>query len=237
LLFAFVYYRKISRTMWLFFLFDFALLILYSVGTECLHFGYVAALQWFKTTIWLRYFSIAAIIVLLDRNIPFLKNRYLKYFSYSIIGVVSILGVISIICYPQKNPWGAKFDFGQQKTTDPLIVCCLKAKELTPKDALFIQPQYSSEFKYYSQRSSYVDFKANVRAPLQVINWYSRLQEVYGVKAIKNYPDKKVMDESKLMIINYTNWLRKVYNICSRTLNIKVICLFYIRMNSTKYWF
>jgi hypothetical protein len=203
-LFAFFYYRKISRTMWLFFLFDFLLLLLYTIGVQWLHFGYVAALQWFKTTVWLKYFSVIAIMILLDKNIPFLKKTSIKNIYYSVIYIVAVLALVLIIWFPEKNPWGFNFDFGQQKTTDPLIACSIKAKELTPQNALFIQPLNSSEFKYYSQRSSYVDFKANVRAPRQVINWFARLQELYGLKAIPNYPDKQILTDSKSYYLSLT---------------------------------
>ena len=203
-LFALFYYKKISRTLFLFFLIDFILLLLYTAGVEWLHLTYIAALQWFKTTLWLKYFSVVSLAILVDRNIPFLKNAFLKNLTYVAIVVVSIVGIIGVIWFPQKNPWGAIYDFGQQKTYDPLVACCIKAKELTPKDALFIQPLNSSEFKYYSQRSSYVDFKANERAPKQVITWYSRLQEVYGLKAIPDYPEKQILIDSKAFYLSLT---------------------------------
>lgn len=204
-LFAFFYYGKISKTMWWFFLFDFFLLIVYTIGVQWLHFGYIAALQWFKTTIWLKYFSVVAIMVLADRNIPLLKKVLVKNISYGIVSVVAFLALISILWFPQKNPWGFIVDFGQQKTNDPLITCCIKAKQLTPIDALFIQPFNSSEFKYYSQRSSYVDYKANVRGPEQVIRWYSRLQEVYGLKATPDFSEKQLLIDAKANYLSLTN--------------------------------
>ncbi len=203
-LFAFFYYRKISRTMWLFFLFDFLLLILYTIGVERFHFGYIAALQWFKTTLWLKYFSVVALFILADKYLPFLKRTIVKNISYATIYSVAVLAVVCMIWFPEKNHWGFNFDFGQQKTNDSLIACCIKAKELTPKDALFIQPLNSSEFKYYSQRSSYVDYKANVRAPKQVIAWFARLQELYGLKAIPDYPDKQVLMDGKAYYLSLT---------------------------------
>lgn len=204
-LFALFYYKKISRTMFLFFLFDILLLLLYTAGVEWLHFGYIAALQWFKTTLWLKYFSVLAIYILIDRNLPVLKKKMVTNIAYGAIYLSAIVAVICIGWFPEKNPWGFNFDFGQQRTNDPLIACCIKAKELTPKDALFIQPFNASEFKYYSERSSYVDFKANVRAARQTIEWYNRLGEVYGLQAKPHYAEKQMLDDSKKYYLSLNN--------------------------------
>jgi hypothetical protein len=54
-------------------------------------------------------------------------------------------------------------------------------RKTIPLNAVFIQPFENTELKFYSQRSSYVEFKANVRHQSYVGEWYSRIHEVYGV--------------------------------------------------------
>ena len=65
-----------------------------------------------------------------------------------------------------------------------MIAICEQIKETTPIDAVFIQPFDNTELKFYGQRSSFVEFKANVRHTCYVNEWYRRVQLVYGVSAV-----------------------------------------------------
>jgi len=55
------------------------------------------------------------------------------------------------------------------------------AKENTPKDALFIIPMDHTHFKNYSERSTYIDYKAVIHRKAIIPIWYERIQEVYDV--------------------------------------------------------
>ena len=64
-----------------------------------------------------------------------------------------------------------------------MISICKDINEVTPSDAVFIQPFENTELKFFAQRSSYVEFKANVRNKKFVGDWYDRIQLVFDVSA------------------------------------------------------
>ena len=57
----------------------------------------------------------------------------------------------------------------------------LLAKQNTPKYAVFIYPMEFTGFKFYSERSIYVDFKSVVHRKDVLGNWYHRINMIYGV--------------------------------------------------------
>jgi hypothetical protein len=64
-----------------------------------------------------------------------------------------------------------------------MIDICTKIQSHIPPNAVFIQPFDNTELKFYGQRSSYVEFKANVKNPSQAAEWYRRIKEVYHTDA------------------------------------------------------
>ena len=73
------------------------------------------------------------------------------------------------------------YDFFFLSKKNPEIEIAGIAKEKTPKDALFIVPMNHTHFKNYSERSTYVDYKAVIHRKSIIPIWYKRIQEIYGV--------------------------------------------------------
>jgi hypothetical protein len=72
-------------------------------------------------------------------------------------------------------PINTHFDFGKQLQDDNAVSISMQAKNNTNKNALFLQPIRFTEFKYYSQRSSFVDYKIPVHRKTALAEWYKRL--------------------------------------------------------------
>jgi hypothetical protein len=98
--------------------------------------------------------------------------------------VVLSLIIISWIIILQFNaylPYKVPFQIFGLKEKDDMIAICEQIKDHTPVDAVFIQPFDNTELKYYAQRSSFIEFKANVRHQCFVNEWYRRIQLIYGL--------------------------------------------------------
>lgn len=74
-----------------------------------------------------------------------------------------------------------RLDFmaGPQRADE--IDVSVQAKKITAVGSLFVVPPAFSAFPYYSQRSSYVSFKANPKSAAAFQQWVVRLGEVYGI--------------------------------------------------------
>jgi hypothetical protein len=59
----------------------------------------------------------------------------------------------------------------------------LREKQIDVQQTMpfFVVPFAANEFKFWSERSAFIEFKANVRNKQFVGEWYRRIGEVYGV--------------------------------------------------------
>ena len=78
----------------------------------------------------------------------------------------------------------------------------LIAKDKTRIDATFIVPMHFTSFKYYSERSLYIDYKSVVHRKDALLLWYTRIQDVYHIDISDR---QKGEDLYKLAKINYSN--------------------------------
>jgi hypothetical protein len=85
------------------------------------------------------------------------------------------------VIFSGKSPLKVPYQIANLKYEQPEIDIAIKAKNASPNNAVFVIPFSMSEFKYWSQRSAYVEFKANVRNKLFVVEWYKRIGKVYGI--------------------------------------------------------
>ena len=67
-------------------------------------------------------------------------------------------------------------------TEDIELIAASWAKENTPKDATFFLPTTFTAFKYESERSSFVDYKAMIHHHDYLGQWQKRIEQVYGFK-------------------------------------------------------
>ena len=114
-------------------------------------------------------------------NLPVFQssNLFKMGSTFLILGSIVIWGVI--LNFHQQLPYKVPFQLFAMKEQDDMISICEKIKEVTPRNAVFIQPFENTELKFYAERSSYIEFKANVRNKAFVKEWANREAEVFGV--------------------------------------------------------
>ena len=173
------YYKKNSTVFWMFVL---ALLgmFIYTIGVGCMESSTIVSSQWFKITIWLKSLSLIALFSFFEDKIPVLKKEFFQKIctrGLQFIGVISIVLILNPVSIFKTKT----YDFFFLSKKNPEIEIAGIAKEKTPKDALFIVPMNHTHFKNYSERSTYVDYKAVIHRKSIIPIWYKRIQEIYGV--------------------------------------------------------
>ncbi len=175
------YFRKADQQLFWFFVIALIGLPVFVVGVEVLLNSTVVATQWFKTTIWLKAFSILAIMAMLEKYLAgqkiMLLLKRLLYPSLLILGLLSIGIIYAPFSVFTKRP----YDFFFMSQISPEVEIALLAKENTSEDAVFVLPVEFSAFKYYSQRSSYVDYKTIIHRNDAFQEWYQKVKTIYNI--------------------------------------------------------
>ena len=171
-----LYYRARTNALFQFVLISALGVCAYIVCVDVLHIVAVANFQWYKVVQWTKFMGIVAAFALvynyLDAYIAG-ENKWLDYAS-------GIAGLASLVCMFYLFGKGA-FNKGYRQYNEQEIALCQKVKELSAKDAVFIQPFEMTALKFYGQRSSYVEFKAIAKNQKDLKVWYDRVQEVFGL--------------------------------------------------------
>ena len=175
------YFRKADQQLFWFFIIALIGLPVFVIGVEVLLNSTVVATQWFKTTIWLKAFSVLALMALLEKSKIGQKTQSLLqrllYPSLVLLAVFSIGIIYAPFSVFKKRP----YDFFFASKTTPEVQIALMAKEKTPKNAVFVLPVEFSAFKYHSQRSSYVDYKTIIHRNDAFQEWYQKVKTIYKV--------------------------------------------------------
>ncbi|HHB78650.1 MAG TPA: hypothetical protein ENK85_05400 [Saprospiraceae bacterium] len=152
-------------------------LVVYSVGVELAQIPAILSAQWFKTTIWLKFFSSIALFVFIEKKllskVDFLRKLYTPMTGFVFVG----LGIFLFLKLPQRQP--TTLDLPWRGAYNDRIKMALFAKAKTPKDALFITPSDFTHLKYYGERSTYVDYKATIHFRSKLVEWYHRIHDIY----------------------------------------------------------
>ena len=178
------FYKKNRDVFWMFVLILLGMLI-YSIGVEIFELSTIVSSQWFKTTIWIKSLSVIALFSFLENKIPILQKDFFQKISIwglRILGMISIAMILNPVSIYKSRTYD--FFFLQQKNAEIEIAEIAKAK--TPKDALFIIPMDQTHFKNYSERSTYIDYKAVIHRKSIIPIWYERIQEIYGINIRNN---------------------------------------------------
>lgn len=176
-----VFYR-IERRLSLFALTAAIFISVYAILVESTHNPTITSLQFYKASIWLKPLAFLALGVVIERFFP---NR-IRLNSSTQLGMAISLLLASgffmnyLVKNPQFSTWYNRHWFGQYRS-DPEVDISLKTLELVPDKALLVQPFDFTAHKYFGQVSSWVDFKANVRHPGMVEEWYSRVCFIYDL--------------------------------------------------------
>lgn len=150
--------------------------ILYETGVEIFHSTLVLNTQWWKTSIWSEAFAVIGGLSFVETS---LRNRY----SSERFALVSIIGVLILVSAYRfsgihGNPPEYMLPFAQSLSPETEI--SQKAKALTDESTVFIIPPDLTAFRWYSQRNTYVDWKAMLHNETFIFDWYKRIKEVYG---------------------------------------------------------
>ena len=175
----FFFWRKNRDVFWLFVLALSGVLI-YTIGMEVLESSTIVSSQWFKTTIWLKSLSVIALFSFLENKISVLQEEFFQKictWGLRFLGIISIAMILNPISIFKTKTYD--FFFLHQKNAE--IEIAEIAKSTTPKDALFIIPMDNTHFKNYSERSTYIDYKAVIHRKSIIPIWYQRIQEIYDI--------------------------------------------------------
>lgn len=140
--------------------------------------------QWFATTVWLKTFSFILVINVLEALLTktSFHTKTLEPKSLILNGLI-VLGFLStVFMTPQYRLFKQKpYDFPFFKTDNFEVNISKLAKEYTPKNALFLIPSDLSEFRFWSERSNFIDYKATNHRQAAFSEWYKRIQNVYKI--------------------------------------------------------
>ncbi|MBC8047740.1 MAG: hypothetical protein H7Y00_13165 [Fimbriimonadaceae bacterium] len=156
--------------------------VIYTIMTEIFHSTAIAPIQWFKTTIWLEFFSVIGLAVSFELLLNSSINILLKRIISMTIGFAFLAIIIFIPIYKYQKMYTGYYNFPFNRKITPEIEISIKAKELIPKNALFIQPCNFTTLKYYGERSSLVDYKALTHRKSFILEWAKRFEDVYDLK-------------------------------------------------------
>ena len=181
---ALVFYSEHSRKTFEFVLLGLFGVIFYAFMVDDFHNVFIGNFQFYKITIWMKFLGVVAVIGLAEE---FYTGKWhlpdmLKFEKGALITFALLCWVV-IIKFNAYLPYNVPFQLFGMKEKDDMIAICEKIKEVTPPDAVFVQPFDNTELKFYGQRSSFVEFKANVRHKSFVGEWYRRIRIVYSISA------------------------------------------------------
>lgn len=192
-LIGFAWYFWYKNNTMLFNLFGISIcgLIIYSIFILFFNNYSIIATQWFKTTVWLKPLALIAVLKQLENTIP---KRYfsLNQLQKTALFLLPAMALIVLSLRKQND-----YHFPNINYQSAIIDISLKAKENTPQNATFITPASVTAFKFYSERSNYIDFKAVTHNKTAFAEWYDRIDEIYQLKSqtIKGLGLAKIADE------------------------------------------
>ena len=177
-----VFYAKRSAVVFQYLLLGVLGIAFYAVCTSYFHIIFIGNFQFYKISEWMKFFGVVALFGYAE--MWFAKWATFKFgnaVEQSLIVLVIALSLTITIKFNSYLPYSVPHQIFALKQQEDIITICEAIKDNTPNDAVFIQPFDNTELKYYAQRSSYVEFKANVRHKSYVGEWYSRVHQVFGI--------------------------------------------------------
>lgn len=179
---ALIYYSMRSKQLFRFTLLSTLGLLVYILATDVFHFLFIADFQFYKVTQWVKFFGVVAAFGFVSDYL-WKKNELLfpKMWEKTLLILGISASFVLILFFHSYLPYSVPYQLFGMKQEEDIIRICEDIQTATPPDAVFIQPFENTELKFYAQRSSYVEFKANVRHRAYVAQWYDRIQEVFGI--------------------------------------------------------
>jgi hypothetical protein len=150
-----------------------------------LHLPQIANLQFYKTSQWIKYFGVLALVKYISEiklsewwgNI----NEQIDVVPVGLIFTVAAYCLLFIKPALFERP-GVYHQYGNAwKDEDDMVEISMQVDKTISKDAVFVQPFSTTELKYFGKMSSWVDWKAFVKDQSKIEEWYRRIQMVYGI--------------------------------------------------------
>ena len=171
-----LFYRGRSETLFQFVALGAIGVVVYIICVDVLHLVFIANFQWYKVVQWIKFLGLVAAYGYVYSYLSAYFAEEAKVVNYTMIG-----GGIVALCLMFYGYRIGSFDRGFRQHNEDEIALCVKLKDMTPIDAVFIQPFEMTALKFYGQRSSYVEFKAIAKNQKDLKIWYERIQEVFGL--------------------------------------------------------
>lgn len=175
------FYRKKAWNLLTFQFITLAGMALYTVFTEIFQSSAILSTQWFKTSIWLQLIAVIALVGWIDNGWEKRKNH--RFYRIDFSWLIPIIAIVITGLMMAGQPYFSekKHEFFFTKFYSDEAEIALQAKKRTPEDAVFITPVAFTEFKYFSERSLYIDYKSVVHRKDVLGEWYKRIGEIYGI--------------------------------------------------------
>ncbi len=141
---------------------------------------YTILSQWFKTTIWLKFFSVLAIMHWIREK---WKKLNLSIWN-SVLVFVTSLTVGLFVAYKIYRNLPLDYSLYQlpNRSYSKEVLFAMQVKNYSDRDAVFLVPPDYTAFKFYSERSTFVDWKAIPHHDACLITWYERIKLAYGLQ-------------------------------------------------------
>ncbi|MFZ4544144.1 MAG: DUF6798 domain-containing protein [Saprospiraceae bacterium] len=197
------YFFKKSKNVFYMLLISIAGMWVYTIAVGIFDDTRLIATQWFKTSIWVKPLSLIALLSMLFSRMSF-KSRLTKYFdkAHILLSLLSINIALFLLTILPNNFISSKIHhLPFRHFSNAEIEIAFSASQLTPKNAVFLTPASCTAFKFYSKRSSYVDFKAVTHSKSDLVEWFQRIQDVYHLENSGKYG----LDLTALADQNFSN--------------------------------
>ncbi len=204
---ALIFYSGHSSKMFDFILIGLFGVIVYAFAVDAFHNVFIGNFQFYKVTIWMKFLGVVALVGMVEEF--YLNKGHLPdMVKFEKIGIIALALVswLVIIEFNQYLPYKVPFQLFSMKEKDDMIAICEKINETIPANALFVQPFDNTELKFYGRRSSFVEFKANVKHKSFVGEWYRRIQIVYGISANDAQQGFKLQDKADASYYTSDPW-------------------------------
>ncbi len=179
---ALIYFFRQSKQLFRFVLLSTIGLLIYIIATDIFHLLFIADFQFYKVTQWVKFLGVVAALGFVSDYLWKKEDyQFPKVMEQTLLAFGGAASFVIIIFFHSHLPYTVPYQLFGMKQQEDILRICESIQTATPPDAVFIQPFENTELKFYAQRSSYVEFKANVRHKAYVAQWYDRIQEVFGV--------------------------------------------------------
>lgn len=156
----------------------------YFCATELFNWNAIYKLQWFKTTIWLNFFSILMIAgytgQLLSRYIkmnlyqPVLMILFFCVLVWQCLFVYSVPGII-------RKSWAGKYMIGPYYPRTDLTLMHEWIEKNIPTDAILLSMPFDVSILCQSKRSTVIGSRAIIHEPDFYLDWYDRFARIYAL--------------------------------------------------------